>query len=131
MIKQISLATITIFIVWSILGFLVHGILLQPIYEETANLWRSMEETKMGLGYGVSLVSAFGFVLIYTLFVAPKSVSTALKFGFIWGIVAGVNAGFATYAYMPIPEPLAWAWYLDLVVGGVVAGWISGLMITE
>ena len=131
MIKQISLATLTIFIVWSILGFLVHGILLQSIYEETANLWRSIEETKMGLAYAVSLISAFGFVLIYTLFITPKSVSTALKFGFIWGIVAGVNAGFATYAYMPIPESLAWAWYLDLVVGGVVAGWISGLMITE
>ena len=131
MIKQISLATITIFVVWSILGFLVHGILLQSIYEETANLWRSIEETKMGLAYAVSFASAFGFVLIYTLFVTPKSVSIALKFGFIWGIVAGVNAGFATYAYMPIPESLAWAWYLDLVVGGVVAGWISGLMITE
>ncbi len=129
MIKQISLATITIFIVWSVLGFLVHGILLQPIYEASASLWRSVDEMKMGLGYVVSLVSAFGFVLIYTLFITPKSVSTALKFGFIWGIVAGVNAGFATYAYMPIPESLAWAWYLDLVVGGVVAGLISGLMI--
>ncbi len=131
MIKQISLATITIFIVWSILGFLVHGILLQPIYEASASLWRSVDEIKMGLGYAVSLISAFGFVLIYTLFITPKSVSTALKFGFIWGIVAGVNAGFATYAYMPIPESLAWAWYLDLVVGGVIAGWISGLMIKQ
>jgi hypothetical protein len=129
MIKQISLATITIFIAWSILGFLVHGILLQPVYEASASLWRSVDEMKMGLGYVVSLVSAFGFVLIYTLFITPKSVGTALKFGFIWGIVAGVNAGFATYAYMPIPESLAWAWYLDLVVSGVVAGWISGLMI--
>ena len=131
MIKQISLATIAIFIVWSILGFLVHGILLQPIYEASVSLWRSVDEMKMGLGYVVSLISAFGFVLIYTLFITPKSVSTALKFGFLWGIVAGINAGFATYAYMPIPESLAWAWYLDLVVGGVVAGWISGLMITE
>ncbi|MFW5427106.1 MAG: hypothetical protein ACKE8G_01925 [Methylophagaceae bacterium] len=131
MMKQISLATITIFIVWSALGFLVHGILLQPIYEASASLWRSVDEIKMGLGYAVSLISAFGFVLIYTLFITPKSVSTALKFGFIWGIVAGINAGFATYAYMPIPESLAWAWYLDLVVGGVVAGWISGLMIKQ
>ena len=129
MIKKISVATITIFIVWSILGFLVHGILLQSIYDASASLWRSVDEIKIGLAYGVSLASAFGFVLIYTLFITPKSVNTALKFGFIWGIVAGINAGFATYAYMPIPESLAWAWYLDLVVGGVIAGWISGLMI--
>lgn len=129
MIKKISLATLAIFIVWSVLGFLVHGVLLQPIYEETASLWRSLEETKMGLGYFVSFISALGFVLIYALFVTPKSVSTALKFGLIWGIVAGINAGFATYAYMPIPGELAWAWCLDLVMGGVVAGWIAGLMI--
>ncbi len=131
MIKQISLATLAIFIIWSILSFCIHGVLLQPIYEETASLWRSMDEMKMDLGYFVSFISAFGFVLVYALFIIPKSVSTALKFGLIWGVVAGVNGGFATYAYMPIPESLAWAWCADLVLGSIVAGWIVGVMVKE
>lgn len=131
MIKKISLAALAIFAVWSIVGFIVHGILLQSIYEETASLWRSIDEIKLGLAYAVSFISALGFVLVYALFITPKSIVIALKFGFIWGIVAGINGGFATYAYMPIPASLAWTWCGELVMGGIIAGWITGVLIKD
>jgi hypothetical protein len=129
MMKEISLATVAIFIVWSVLNFLVHGILLQPAYEETAELWRSKGEIKIGLGYFVSFMSALGFVLIYKYFFIQKSLNTALKFGLIYGLVAGANMGFGTYAYMPISPFLAWVWFIDIAVGGLVAGWVVGLMV--
>ena len=44
MLKRNLLAIIAVFVVWSILDFLIHGMLLQSSYEATANLWRPMEE---------------------------------------------------------------------------------------
>ncbi len=102
MIKKIFLSTILIFIIWSILDFLIHGILLKNTYENTANLWCNTADIKIILAYFISLLAAFGFVLIYKFFITTKSIVIALKFSLIYGLVAGINMGFGTYAYMPI-----------------------------
>ena len=47
MIKKAILAVIAGFIVWSILDFLIHSMLLEPTYEATSELWRPVEEIKM------------------------------------------------------------------------------------
>ena len=44
MLKRNLLAIVAVFVVWSILDYLIHGMLLQSSYEATANLWRPMEE---------------------------------------------------------------------------------------
>jgi len=38
--KRAILAVVGVFIAWSMLDFLIHGLLLQSTYEATANLWR-------------------------------------------------------------------------------------------
>ena len=38
--------------------------------------------------------------------------------------------GLGTYAVMPIPGSLAWAWFLGTVVEAVVAGMLVGLIFT-
>ena len=42
MAKRIILAVVAVFIAWSILDFILHGLLLRSTYEATANLWRPM-----------------------------------------------------------------------------------------
>lgn len=80
MVKKTVLAIIAVFILWSILDFLIHGVLLTEAYKATAELWRPMEEMKMGLMRIVVLISAITFVLIYTLFFREKNMKTALKY---------------------------------------------------
>jgi hypothetical protein len=129
MLKRAILAIITIFIAWSILDFVLHGILLQDTYAATANLWRPMEEMNMSLMYLVSLAYIICFVAIYAVFVGEKSISTGIKFGALFGLATGITMGFGSYTYMPIPLSLASSWFSGTLVEAIVAGALVGAII--
>ncbi|KPK27015.1 MAG: hypothetical protein AMK69_11125 [Nitrospira bacterium SG8_3] len=126
MTKRILLSIITVFIAWSVLDFLIHGVVLQPTYEATAALWRPMAEMKMGLMRLVTFVFATAFVVIYGFLVSPKSLVTGIKYGVLFGLASGFSMGFGSYSYMPIPLNLAWSWFIGSLVETVAAGAIVG-----
>ena len=129
MIKQSLLAVTAIFISWSILDFIIHGILLQSTYEATAELWRPMEEMKMSLMYVVTLLFAACFVTIYGLLVTQKSLASGIIFGVLFGLATGISMGFGSYSYMPIPLELAWSWFFGSLIQAIVAGVIVGVVV--
>ncbi|WP_126456010.1 hypothetical protein [Sulfuriflexus mobilis] len=125
MMKRTLFSVFVIFIVWSILDFVIHGVFLQSTYEATAHLWRPMEEMNMPLMYFVTLAYTACFVVIYGVFVTEKSLSTGIKFGGLFGLAAGIM-GFGSYSYMPIPLSLAWSWFAGILVELIVAGALVG-----
>lgn len=126
MMKRGILAVIAIFVVWAVLDFVIHGVLLRPLYETTADLWRPMEQMNAGLIYLVTLVSAACFVAIYSILIAEKCGRKGLIFGLLFGLATGVSMGFGTYAVMPIPFVMALTWFFGTVVEAVAAGLIVG-----
>ena len=129
MLKQTIWAVIAIFIAWSLLDFLIHGVLLQATYQATANLWRPENEMNMPLMYVVTLILSVGFAAIYSSLINPKSLAAGIKFGVIFGLATGVSMGFGSYSYMPIPLSLAFSWFIGTLVEIGLAGVIVGLMI--
>ena len=127
--KRTLLAIFAVFITWSVLDFVIHGMLLQATYEATAHLWRPMEEMDMPLMYAVTLVYSVCFVLIYSLFVSNKSVSTGVQYGMLFGIAAGVAMGFGSYSYMPIPLSLAVSWFAGTLVEIIIGGALLGVIV--
>ncbi len=127
--KRIALATVAVFFTWTVLDFVIHGLILAATYRETAQLWRPMGEMKMEVMYGAVLVVAFVFVFIYARLVGAKSLTRGLYFGTLWGIGVGVGMGYGTYAVMPIPYALALTWFLGTVAEGAAAGFIAGTII--
>ena len=128
MIKRTVAAIALVFIAWSILDFMIHGVFLQHSYEATASLWRPMEEMNMPLMYLVTLAYTACFVLIYQIFVRDKSILTGIWFGALFGLAAGISMGFGSYSYMPIPLSLAFSWFAGTLVESVVAGAIVGVV---
>jgi uncharacterized protein with PQ loop repeat len=126
MMKRTILAVVAVFIAWSVMDFLIHGLLLRSTYEATANLWRPMDQMKVPLMYFVTLVFTVCFVLIYGLLVGQKSLMSGIKFGVLFGLATGVSMGFGSYCYMPIPLSLAWSWFLGSWIEAVTAGAIVG-----
>jgi hypothetical protein len=59
MMKRAVLAVIATFVAWSILDVIIHGLLIQSSYQDTAHLWRPMDEMNMPLMYGVTLAWAW------------------------------------------------------------------------
>jgi hypothetical protein len=126
--KRTIWAIAAVFVTWSILDFILHGVLLQPMYEATSNLWRPMSEMNMGLIYLVTLVAAACFVLIYGL-VSVKTLKSGVFFGVLFGLASGFSMGFGSYAYMPIPLALAFSWFLGTWIEAVIAGAIAGAIL--
>jgi hypothetical protein len=129
MAKRIILAVVTVFIAWSILDFILHGLLLRSTYEATANLWRPMDQMKMPLMYFVTLVFTACFVLIYGLLVERKSLVSGIQFGALFGLATGISMGFGSFSYMPIPLTLAWTWFFGSWIEAIAAGAIVGAIV--
>ena len=129
--KRTILAVVAIFIAWSAMDFLIHGMFLQSTYEATAPLWRPMDEMNMPLMYFVTLVFTVAFVAIYRLLVTPKSIMSGIQFGALFGLAVGISMGFGSYSYMPIPVSLAWSWFMGSLVEAIVAGAIVGAILKE
>jgi len=131
MTKKIILATLAIFIAWSILDFILHGYILSSAYQATAYLWRPMSEMKNGLMYAVKLLSALVFVTIYARLIFPKNMNYAVSFGVLFGVGTGISMGYGTYSVMPIPYSMALGWFLGTLVNAILGGFILGWLVTE
>ena len=131
MFKQNLLATVVVFIAWTIIDFLTHGRLLMEAYEATAHLWRSEQDMNPALMSGVTLIYSFCFVALYQYFVNPKSLSTGLKFGALFGLAAGVVGGIGSYVYLPISLQLAGSWLAISLVELTAAGSIVGYLVKD
>ena len=128
MIKKTLLAALAVFVAWSVMDFVIHGIFLSGTYEETKDLWRPMEEMKHVVIYVVGVLAALIFVYIYARLITEKSLKNATIYGLLIGLMTGVSMGYGTYSFMPIPYHLAFSWFLastiEMTVGGVLIGLI-------
>lgn len=126
MSKRTIWAVVAVFIAWSILDFLLHGLILRSTYEATASMWRPMDQINLPLMYFVTLVFTVCFVLIYGLLVGRKSLASGILFGALFGLATGISMGFGSYSFMPMPVTLAWSWFLGSWIEAIAAGAIVG-----
>ena len=128
--KKLLLATLGVFLAWSAMDFVIHGLILRSSYAATTSLWRPMGEMKMALMYFTVLISALAFVLIYSLFFSRKGIFTGLAYGLLFGIGTGLPMGYGSYSVMPIPYFMAFTWcfgsMIEAMVGGLIVGSIMG-----
>jgi len=131
MLKRASLAILAVFILGSLMDFVLHGILLRSTYEATAHLWRPIKEMNLPLIYAVMLVFSVCFVSLYGLLVDKKSLWAGVKLGFIFGLTTGVSMGFGSYSYMPIPMELAVSWFLGCLIEITILGGVVGAIMRD
>ena len=128
MVKKTILSILAVFIAWSVMDYVIHGVILRSSYAATASLWRPMGEMKTSLMYFSVMIASITFVLIYSLLISRKGISTGLKYGALFGLSAGVPMGYGSYSVMPIPYHMAFTWcfgsVVEAMVGGLILGWI-------
>ncbi len=131
MLKRTLLAVIAVFVAWSVLDFVIHGLILKAEYAATAQLWRPMAAIKFGLLRVVTFIAALAFVAIYAGLLAPKNIAQAVKYGLLYGLATGVGMGYGSYAVMPITYHIALVWFLGCLVHGIVGGLLAGAIIRD
>lgn len=129
--KRILLGTVAVFVLWSILDFIIHGMFLRSAYESTASLWRPMGEMKMGVLYLSVFIAALAFSAIYGCLVDRKTLGSGLKYGVLFGIAVGVGMGYGTYSVMSIPYCMALTWFLGSILEAGLGGLVLGIIIRK
>jgi hypothetical protein len=131
MLVRLLLSGIAILIAWTVLDVLMHRLILRPLYEQDAHLWRPFDQLNVILIYLVIFTLIATFVLTYWLLIRPKSLAAGVGFGAFLGLALGMAAGFGTYIHMPIPQALAWGWFVGGWIKGIAAGAILGALVRE
>jgi len=127
--KKALIAVVAVFVAWTVLDYVIHQLILASTYAATANLWRPMEEMRMGLLSVVTLISSFVFVFIYFCFFAERGIGVGVKYGLLFGFGSGVSMAYGCFAVMPIPYHMALTWFLGTMVETTVAGAIVGAIV--
>ncbi len=124
------IAVVAVFITWSVLDYVIHGVILASAYEETMEMWRPMEEMKMWLVYVATAVMAVTFTALYGFLAKIKTPLSGLIFGVLYGIASGFPAGFGSYSFMPIPLEMAVTWFVGMTVEAALAGLLIGIILS-
>lgn len=127
--KRTLLASLAIFVAWTIVDIPLHRVILRDTYESTTILWRPENQMNIPLIYLVILALIVSFVMIYRFLIETKSLASGIRFGMLYGFATGISVGFGTYIHMPVPLTLAWGWFIGGLVKGIAAGAIVGAII--
>ena len=125
------IALVVIFILWTVLDLVGHGVLLTPLYQSTPQLWRPLPEMKTGLLHLVRFVAVLGFVGVYACLVTERTLARAMRYGFIYGLAASTGMGFGCYACMPMSLELAWGWFALSMVAHLSGAFLLGLIVAS
>ncbi len=129
--KRLIGAVVAVFIVTQITDFLIHVVLLKPVYDKTPELWRPEADMKMVLMTLVALLFVICIALIYDLYFKQKNLKTGLIYGLLLGVGIGASMGYGTYSAMPIPYAVALGWFLGTIIQLTLAGAVLGLILKE
>lgn len=111
-----------VFVLLVILGMVIHGLLLGPIYATMEGMVRPEAEMKMWIIFVVDAVVAYFFALIFSKGYENKGIAEGVRYGAYIGVMFGISMGYGSYASMPIPYSLALQWFLYSVVEYVICG---------
>src|SRR2546422_10169580 len=118
--KRWLFASLGTFAVIFILEMIIHGVLLEGIYKQTASVWRPEADIQrlmwlMWLGY---LIFAPFFALIYIKGYEEGKVCVGqgIRYGIYMGFVLSASQSLGRYVGVPIPAFLAFYWF-EVVMG--------------
>ncbi|HCU06554.1 MAG TPA: hypothetical protein DIC42_03115, partial [Holosporales bacterium] len=110
--------------------YLIHGICLESIYEQTPDLWRTHDAMSDKMHF--MLLNQLLYAASFTLFYAYLSKKTnillkGIEYGaFVGVILSGVQIG--TYAYLPISFELMACWVIVTFIESLLAGAILSII---
>ncbi len=110
-IKRFMIAAVCAFAFVFIYEFIVHGILLKEMYEQTAHIWRPQSEVNMPIMLLSQLLFGLAVAFFYPIVGPDTDCKKAIPFGVGLGLVMAAPQ-IASFCYLPIPIKLSLLWML-------------------
>jgi hypothetical protein len=130
--KKLILTFIIVFVLFEITNYLIHGIILAPLYEaeQTTGVFRSQEAmtSNMWIIMLTDLVWAFFFVFFFAKGYENRGISEGLRFGFYMGLFFSMVVAYQGYSVHPIPYALAFQWFIYGMIQALILGVTAALI---
>lgn len=120
--KKVLLGAVVVFVLVFVLDYLVNNVFMMSDYMAVQQLWRPMEEMKMGVIVVLQLFYAYFFTLIFSKGYEGKGLAEGVRYGFYVAMITSLQGAYMTYATMPIPYSLALKWFLFGTLENVIYG---------
>ena len=122
--KKFWIGFIVVFIGMSVLDFLIHAVILAPVYqaEPMKSLMRPDMESKIWIFYVVYLIIAFFFTLIFSKGYEGKGIGEGVRYGLYVGLLMATPMAYSSFAMYPMPYYLALQWFIYGVLEYMILG---------
>jgi len=109
--KRFMIAAVCAFAFVFIYEFIVHGILLKDMYNQTADIWRPQSEANMPIMLLSQVLFGLAVAFFYPIVGPDTDCKKAIPFGVGLGLVMAAPQ-IASFCYLPIPMKLSLLWML-------------------
>jgi hypothetical protein len=130
--KKLVVGWIVVFIVMSVLEFLLHGVILSSTYNsEAVRKFTRPESEMMGMMwiyYVVYLIVSFFFTLIFSKGYEGKGIVEGVRYGLYMGLLMATPMAYASYAMLPMPYSLALSWFISGIIEYIILGIVVAMV---
>ncbi len=128
--KRFALGCVAVYVVYQVLGFLIHQVLLGEIYAVMASVWRPEAQmmSMMWIQFFTSAVWVVLFCYIFTRGYQNKGAMEGARYGLLIGLFMGIPFSYESYMIYPITLGLAHAWFVATVVISVICGVVFAMI---
>ena len=128
--KNMLISGIVVFVVYQVLDYLSHEVLMRSTYDATASVWRPRDEmmSLMWVIYVVGLLWSFIFVYIFGWARKGNGIKEGAMYGFCIGLFTVTPMAYNTYAVLPLPYSIALEWFVYGMIKVVICGVVLSLV---
>jgi hypothetical protein len=129
-VKRFVLACVAVYVVYQVLGFLIHQVFLGETYAALSSVWRPEEDmmSKMWIMWITSAVWAVLFCYIFTRGYEKKGAMEGARYGLLMGVFMGFPYSYESFMIYPITLGLAHSWFVVSLLVGLVCGIVLALI---
>jgi len=127
-IGKLILTVVLVYIVYQLLNFVIHSLILKDMYMATAAVWRVDMENVMWVMYLSDLIRIFLFVFIFIKGQENKGWMEGLRYGLLMGLLLSLGMSLNSYAILPIPFTLAIYWLVLSLIQMIICGIAAALL---
>lgn len=124
-VKRYVAASLAVFVVGQLLGYVIHNVILKSTYDSLKSLWRPDMESKMWIMILVGFIVSFLFTYIFTKGYEGKGIAEGLRFGLVIGLFTSIPMAYDSYVTLPIPYLLALQWFIYGTIATIILGVVA------
>ena len=126
--QKFFITFIVLYIVTSVLGFLIHGLWLSSQYEQLSGVWRGDMDKFMWVQYVTGAFYCFFFVFIFARWQENKGIMEGIRYGLIiWGFYT-IPTVYNQFMIYPLPYNLIMEWLFSDLVVVVILGILTAVL---